>query len=196
MAIKTLIFLSLLKKIRFLKKFSPSNPCLTTFLKLISSVKLKEYLSTKFKFIFMFEGPVKSISFYLLDFLLVFLVVTAGKNVKIFFVIVQILLKVVAMSTNYRIHLLHDKRIFQRLYISVFLLLIIGNDILHYLLTQGMYEMRMDMADFDNQTSYVKYNSLNVGDEASKYRVTLHGYSGNVGEILQICVFYHFSAKV
>lgn len=144
----------------------------------------------------MFEGLVKSISFYLLDFLLVFLVVTAGKNVKIFFVIVQILLKVVAMSTNYRIHLLHDKGIFQRLYISVFLLLIIGNDILHYLLTQGMYEMRMDMADFDNQTSYVKYNSLNVGDEASKYRVTLHGYSGNVGEILQIFVFYHFSAKV
>lgn len=144
----------------------------------------------------MFEGPVKSISFYLLDFLLVFLVVTAGKNVKIFFVIVQILLKVVAMSTNYRIHLLHDKGIFQRLYISVFLLLIIGNDILHYLLTQGMYEMRMDMTDFDNQTSYVKYNSFNVGDEASKYRVTLHGYSGNVGEILQIFVFYHFSAKV
>lgn len=144
----------------------------------------------------MFEGLVKSISFYLLDFLLVFLVVTAGKNVKIFFVIVQILLKVVAMSTNYRIHLLHDKGIFQRLYISVFLLLIIGNDILHYLLTQGMYEMRKDMADFDNQTSYVKYNSLNVGDEASKYRVTLHGYSGNVGEILQIFVFYHFSAKV
>lgn len=143
----------------------------------------------------MFEAPVKSISFYLLDFLLVFLVVTAGKNVKIFFVIVQILLKVVAMSTNYRIHLLHDKRIFQRLYISVFLLLIIGNDILHYLLTQGMYEMRMDMTDFDNQTSYVKYNSFNVGDEASKYRVTLHGYSGNVGEILQIFVFYHFSAK-
>lgn len=144
----------------------------------------------------MFEGPVKSISFYLLDFLLVFLVVTAGKNVKIFFVIVQILLKIVAMSTNYRIHLLHDKRIFQRLYISVFLLLIIGNDIFHYLLTQGMYEMRMDMTDFDNQTSYVKYNSFNVGDEASKYRVTLHGYSGNVGEILQIFVFYHFSAKV
>lgn len=144
----------------------------------------------------MFEGPVKSISFYLLDFLLVFLVVTAGKNVKIFFVIVQILLKVVAMSTNYRIHLLHGKRIFQRLYISVFLLLIIGNDILHYLLTQGMYEMRMDMTDFDNQTSDVKYNSFNVGDEASKYRVTLHGYSGNVGEILQIFVFYHFSAKV
>lgn len=143
----------------------------------------------------MFEGPVNSISFYLLDFLLVFLVVTAGKNVKIFFVIVQILLKVVAMSTNYRIHLLHGKRIFQRLYISVFLLLIIGNDILHYLLTQGMYEMRMDMTDFDNQTSDVKYNSFNVGDEASKYRVTLHGYSGN-GEILQIFVFYHFSAKV
>lgn len=59
-----------------------------------------------------------------------------------------------------------------------------GNDILHYLLSQGKYEMRMDMADFDNQTRYIKYSSFNVGDEASKYKVTLSGYLGDVGKKL------------
>nr|XP_034316352.1 ficolin-2-like [Crassostrea gigas] len=40
--------------------------------------------------------------------------------------------------------------------------------------------MRMDMADFDNQTRYVKYSYFNVRDEASKYKVTLSGYSGDI----------------
>lgn len=57
-----------------------------------------------------------------------------------------------------------------------------GNDILHYLLSQGRYMMRMDMTDFDNQTRYVKYSYFNVRDEASKYKVTLSGYSGYIGK--------------
>lgn len=32
-------------------------------------------------------------------------------------------------------------------------------------------------------TRFVKYSSFNVEDEASKYRVTLSGLSGNVGKI-------------
>uniref|UniRef100_K1RJC3 Ficolin-1 n=1 Tax=Magallana gigas TaxID=29159 RepID=K1RJC3_MAGGI len=55
-----------------------------------------------------------------------------------------------------------------------------GNDKLHHLLSQGTYEMRMDMEDFDNQTRYVKYSSFNVGDESTKYTVTLSGFSGDV----------------
>lgn len=43
--------------------------------------------------------------------------------------------------------------------------------------------MRVDMADFDYHTRFVKYSSFNVEDEASKYRVTLSGLSGNVGKI-------------
>uniref|UniRef100_A0A8W8NVL0 Fibrinogen C-terminal domain-containing protein n=2 Tax=Magallana gigas TaxID=29159 RepID=A0A8W8NVL0_MAGGI len=58
----------------------------------------------------------------------------------------------------------------------------LGNEILHHLLNQGTYEMRMDMEDFDNQTRYVKYSSFNVGDESRKYKVTLSGFSGNVGD--------------
>eukprot|EP00105_Crassostrea_gigas_P043146 XP_019927294.1 PREDICTED: fibrinogen-like protein 1 [Crassostrea gigas] len=42
--------------------------------------------------------------------------------------------------------------------------------------------MRMDMKDFDNQTRYVKYSSFNVGDESTKYTVTLSGFSGDVDD--------------
>lgn len=71
--------------------------------------------------------------------------------------------------------------IFLRLYTPLFLLFITGNDILNYLLSQGMYKMQMDMTDFDKQTRYVNYSSFNVGNETSKYKVTLSGYSGNIG---------------
>ncbi|XP_056002854.1 ficolin-2-like [Ostrea edulis] len=58
----------------------------------------------------------------------------------------------------------------------------LGNDKLHYLLSQGSYEFRMDMSDFNNQTRYVKYSSISVGNEASKYVISISGYSGNVGD--------------
>lgn len=57
-----------------------------------------------------------------------------------------------------------------------------GNEKLHYLLSQGSYELRMDMSDFTNQTRYVKYAHVNVMNEASKYTMNISGYSGNVGD--------------
>ncbi|XP_061170849.1 fibrinogen-like protein 1 [Saccostrea echinata] len=56
-----------------------------------------------------------------------------------------------------------------------------GNEKLYLLLSQGSYEMRMDMSDFDNQTRYVKYNSISLGNETSKYQISLSGFSGDVG---------------
>eukprot|EP00105_Crassostrea_gigas_P042826 XP_019926974.1 PREDICTED: ficolin-2-like [Crassostrea gigas] len=57
-----------------------------------------------------------------------------------------------------------------------------GNDKLHYLLSQGTYELRMDMEDFDDQTRYVKYSNFNVGNESTKYIAIVSGYSGNVDD--------------
>ena len=65
--------------------------------------------------------------------------------------------------------------------------IIVGNDNLHYLLSQGNYELRYDMADFENETRYVKYSSFSVGDEASKYTVSVSGYSGDVGNVFKRC---------
>ncbi|XP_056003707.1 ficolin-1-like [Ostrea edulis] len=58
----------------------------------------------------------------------------------------------------------------------------LGNDKLHYLLSQGSYELRMDMSDFSNQIRYVKYSSFSVGNETFKYVVSISGFSGNVGD--------------
>ncbi|XP_048755856.2 ficolin-2-like [Ostrea edulis] len=58
----------------------------------------------------------------------------------------------------------------------------LGNDKLHYLLSQGEYEFRVDMGDFNNQTRYVKYTTITIGNEASKYVISLTGFSGNVDD--------------
>ncbi|XP_061170778.1 ficolin-2-like [Saccostrea echinata] len=58
----------------------------------------------------------------------------------------------------------------------------LGNKKLSRLLSQGSYEMRMDMGDFDNQTRYIKYSSMTLGDEASKYAISLSGFSGDVAD--------------
>jgi ficolin len=57
----------------------------------------------------------------------------------------------------------------------------IGNKYLHTLLSQGNYELRMDMEDFDGESKYVKYKSVSVGEETSKYRMNISGYSGDTG---------------
>ncbi|XP_061170853.1 ficolin-2-like [Saccostrea echinata] len=62
----------------------------------------------------------------------------------------------------------------------------LGNEKLSRLLSQGSYEMRMDMGDFDNQTRYIKYSSMTLGDEASKYAISLSGYSGDVADCFTI----------
>nr|XP_034308486.1 ficolin-2 [Crassostrea gigas] len=59
-----------------------------------------------------------------------------------------------------------------------------GNEKLHHLLSQGTYELRMDMSDFTGQTRYVKYSHVDVNDETSKYRISIAGYSGNVADCL------------
>lgn len=65
-------------------------------------------------------------------------------------------------------------------------ILIQGNEKLHHLLSQGSFELRMDMSDFTDQTRYVKYTHVDVMDESSKYTISISGYSGNVGNMLNI----------
>ena len=51
----------------------------------------------------------------------------------------------------------------------------LGNKLLHLLTSLGPTELRIDF----NGGEYVKYSSFSVGDAASKYRLTVSGYSGN-----------------
>lgn len=60
--------------------------------------------------------------------------------------------------------------------------IILGNEKFYYFLSQGIYELWMDMNDFVYQICYVKYFYVDVNDEISKYRISLVGYLGNVGK--------------
>lgn len=146
----------------------------------ISSIKLNWYFTIQVNFSLHFQLTlqISSIHYW------IFCIYCDGR---------YILLKVVIMSINYFRAEWQD--FFLHIFPPLFLLFITGNDILHYLLSQGVYKMRMDMIDFDNQTRYVTYSDFNVEDEAFNYRVTLFLLSGNVGEISQSFVFYHFSTK-
>ncbi|VDI77579.1 Hypothetical predicted protein [Mytilus galloprovincialis] len=58
----------------------------------------------------------------------------------------------------------------------------LGNDRLNILTSQGKFELLITMQDFSNQNWYAMYDNFKVGDEVSKYKLTLSGYSGNAGD--------------
>jgi hypothetical protein len=37
------------------------------------------------------------------------------------------------------------------------------------------------MRDFDENSTYAKYGSVSIGDETSKYRISISGYKGDSG---------------
>ena len=51
-------------------------------------------------------------------------------------------------------------------------------------LTASSTRLRVDLADFDGNVRYAKYNTFRVGDSASKFRLTVSGYSGTAGNSL------------
>jgi hypothetical protein len=46
---------------------------------------------------------------------------------------------------------------------------------------QNKYELRVDLADWEGNTSYAVYDLFEVGDEVSNYRLTVGKYTGNAG---------------
>ncbi|XP_066293504.1 ficolin-1-like [Branchiostoma lanceolatum] len=60
----------------------------------------------------------------------------------------------------------------------------LGNDNLHRLTAQDVYELRVDLEDFEGNTAFAKYNIFRVEDEVHKYRLTVSGYSGTAGDAM------------
>ncbi|XP_066293508.1 microfibril-associated glycoprotein 4-like isoform X2 [Branchiostoma lanceolatum] len=60
----------------------------------------------------------------------------------------------------------------------------LGNDHLHRLTDQDVYELRVDLEDFEGNTAFAKYNIFRVEDEVHKYRLTLDGYNGTAGDAM------------
>ncbi|XP_011426573.3 ficolin-2 [Magallana gigas] len=60
----------------------------------------------------------------------------------------------------------------------------LGNEYLHLLTSQSMYELRVDMTDFEGESRFAKYKLFQVGSRDTKFRLTVGGYSGTAGDSL------------
>lgn len=61
----------------------------------------------------------------------------------------------------------------------------LGNDYLHLLTANGNQELRVDLREFQGQTSFAKYSSFQVSGEQEKYKLTLGQFlEGTAGDSL------------
>ena len=70
----------------------------------------------------------------------------------------------------------------------------LGLDKIHRL-TSSATQLRVDMRDFDGNSAYAKYTSFSVGDSASKYILSVSGYSGTAGDSLTYHNGQRFSTR-
>jgi ficolin len=72
----------------------------------------------------------------------------------------------------------------------------LGNDRLSMLTNQDLYQLRVDLADFDGQKRFAIYDSVRIANEVDKYRLTLGSYiRGDAGNSLSRHNGMRFSTK-
>ena len=72
----------------------------------------------------------------------------------------------------------------------------LGNDILYQLTSYTSQELRIDMEDWDGNTSYANYALFGVADENEKYNVTLGEFvNGDAGDGIKNIYGLAFSTK-
>ena len=55
--------------------------------------------------------------------------------------------------------------------------------------------LRVDLGDFDGNTSYAQYTTFSVGDNTTEYNLTVGGYSGTAGDSLAWHNGWQFSTR-
>jgi len=59
----------------------------------------------------------------------------------------------------------------------------VGNDNLHLMTSDGRQRLRVDLADWEGNTTYAEYDNFTVGSAQEKYRLASVGtYSGTAGQ--------------
>jgi len=59
----------------------------------------------------------------------------------------------------------------------------VGNDNLHLITSDRRQRLRVDLADFEGNTSYAEYDNFTVGSAQEKYRLaSLGSYSGTASQ--------------
>jgi hypothetical protein len=56
-----------------------------------------------------------------------------------------------------------------------------GNDAIHDLTKTTQQELRVDLQRFNGDKAHALYSKFEVGDEISKYKLLVKGYSGTAG---------------
>uniref|UniRef100_A0A1X7SR50 Fibrinogen C-terminal domain-containing protein n=1 Tax=Amphimedon queenslandica TaxID=400682 RepID=A0A1X7SR50_AMPQE len=64
----------------------------------------------------------------------------------------------------------------------------LGLSKIHRLTKEGSNTLRVDLGDFEGNTSYANYSTFNVSDGSTEYILTVGGYSGTAGDSLD---YYH-----
>ena len=59
-----------------------------------------------------------------------------------------------------------------------------GNELLHNLTKARPMQLRIDLEDFEGNTSFAMYEEFQIGPEEDKYRLHVRGYNGTAGDSL------------
>ena len=57
----------------------------------------------------------------------------------------------------------------------------LGNSNIHHITSQGHYELKIDLEDFDGNTSYALYKNFFLSSEEDYFRLSIGEYSGEAG---------------
>ncbi|XP_043918354.1 fibrinogen-like protein 1 [Protopterus annectens] len=60
----------------------------------------------------------------------------------------------------------------------------LGNDNIHYLTSQGDYNLRINLQDFEEGSRHAEYTNFKVGQEQDSYPLSFGSYSGSAGDSL------------
>ncbi|XP_052072296.1 fibrinogen-like protein A isoform X3 [Mytilus californianus] len=71
----------------------------------------------------------------------------------------------------------------------------LGNSNLYIITDQGRYELMVMIEDFKNNKAFARYNSFKIGGVFSNYKLSIGGYSGTAGNILEKNSNKPFSTK-
>ena len=60
----------------------------------------------------------------------------------------------------------------------------LGLSKIHRLTQEGSSSLRVEIEDFDGNSSYAQYSTFSIGNDSTEYRLSVSGYSGTAGDSL------------
>lgn len=66
---------------------------------------------------------------------------------------------------------------------------------MHHVTATGNHELRVELGDWEGNTSYAKYSTFAVARRFRHYRLTIGGYSGTAGDSFSIANGMNFTTK-